>query len=43
MTSRAGALLASLQRCIDSNRDLAEQLYVLVQIDGENVGLQEHR
>ncbi|CAF9917872.1 MAG: hypothetical protein HETSPECPRED_003611 [Heterodermia speciosa] len=43
MTSRAGALLVSLQRCIDSNRDLAEQLYVLVQIDGENVGLQEHR
>ena len=43
MTSRAGALVPDLQRCIDSNRDLAERLYVLVQIDAEHKSLQDHR
>ena len=43
MTSRAGALVPELQRCIDSNRDLAEQLYVLVQTGVEHVSLQDHR
>lgn len=43
MTSGAGALVPDLQRCIDSNRDLAERLYVLVQIDIEHVSLHDHR
>ena len=43
MTSRAGALVPDLQRCMDSNRDLAEQLYVLVQTNVEHVSLQDHR
>ena len=43
MTSGAGALVPDLQRCIDSNRDLAERLYVLVQIDVEHVSLHDHR
>ena len=43
MTSRAGALVPDLQRCIDSNRDLAERLYILVQIDAEHLSLQDHR
>ncbi|KAL8794586.1 MAG: hypothetical protein Q9195_002921 [Heterodermia aff. obscurata] len=43
MTSRAGALVPDLQRCIDSNRDLVEQLYVLFQIDGRHLSLQDHR
>ena len=43
MTSRAAALVPELQRCIDSNRELAEQLYVLVQTGVEHVSLQDHR
>ena len=43
MTSRARALVPDLQRCIDSNRDLAEQLYVLVQTNVEHVSLRDHR